>query len=53
MGEVRNLLNIKFDNEPIPGYNEKNIEIKIKIYDDNVNKNFEGKKVPKQNASYK
>ena len=43
----RNLLNIKFDSEPILGYNDKHIEIKIKIYDGNVNKNFEGKKVPK------
>ena len=30
-----------------------NIMTKIKIYDDNVYTNFQGNKVPKENASYK
>ena len=31
----------------------KDIKRKIKIYDNNVNTNFHGKKIPKENASYK
>ena len=52
MGKVRNLLIIKFDSEPIHGDNDKYIKTKIKIYDGNVNENFQGKKVQKENASY-
>ena len=52
-GKVRNLMNIKFDIEPVSGDNDKYINTKIKIYRDNVNTNFQGKKVPKENASYK
>ena len=48
-----NILNIKFDSEPVYGDNGKYIKSKIKIYEDNVNKNFHDKKVPKENASYK
>ena len=33
--------------------NDKYIETKIKMYEDRVNTNFQGKKVPKENASYK
>ena len=51
--KVKNLVNIKFDNEPVYGDNDKYIKTKIKIYDDNVNTNFQGKKVPKENASCK
>ena len=42
---LKNLLNIKFDSEPVYGDNDKYIKAKIKIYDDNIN--FEGKIVPK------
>ena len=52
-GKVRNLMNIKFDIEPVSGDNDKYINTKIKIYRDKVNTNFQGKKVPKENASYK
>ena len=45
--KVKNLLNIKFDNEPVYGGNDKYIKTKIKIYDNNVNTNFHDKKVPK------
>ena len=45
--KVKNLLNIIFDSEPVYGNNNKYIKTKIKIYDDNVNVNFQGKKVPK------
>ena len=40
---VRNFLNIKFDREPIYDH-DKYIGAKMKIYDDNVNTNFHGKK---------
>ena len=48
-----NILNTKFDSEPVYGVSDKYIRRKIKIYEDNVNTNFHGKKVPKENASYK
>ena len=50
--KVKNLLNIKFDNEPVYGNNDKYIKTKIKINDNNVNKNFHGKKVSKENSLY-
>ena len=46
-------MNIKFDNETVYGDNDKYIKTKIKVYDNNVNTNFQGKKVPKENASCK
>ena len=45
--EVKSLLNIKFDSEPVYGDNDKYIKTKIKIYDGRVDINFWGKKVPK------
>ena len=53
MKKVKHLLNIKYDSEPIYGDNDKYIKIKVKIYDNNVNTNFRGKKGPKENVSYK
>ena len=50
---VSNLMNIEFDGEPVYGDNDKYIKTKIKMYEDRVNTNFQGKKVPKENASYK
>ena len=50
---VRNLLNIKFDSEYVYGDNDKYIKTKIKIYEDKVNKHFQGKKVAKENTTYK
>ena len=44
---------MKFDSEPIYGDVDKFINTKIKMYGDRVNTNFQGKKVPKENASYK
>ena len=38
--KVRNLLNIKFDSEPVYGDNDKYIKTKIKSYGDNMNTNF-------------
>ena len=33
--------------------NDKHIKTKIKLYGDKINTNFQGKKTPKENASYK
>ena len=46
-------MNIEFDSEPVYGDSDKYITTKIKMYEDSVNTNFQGKKVPKENASYK
>ena len=46
-------MNIEFDSEPVYGDNDKYIKTKVKMYEDRVNTNFQGKKVPKENASYK
>ena len=43
----------EFDSDPVHGDNDKYIKTKIKMYEDRVNTNFQGKKVPKENASYK
>ena len=53
MGKISNLLNIEFDSEPVYGDVDKYIKTKIKMYGDKVNTNFQGKKVPKENSSYK
>ena len=46
-------MNIELDSEPVYGDNDKYIKTKIKMYEDRVNTNFQGKKVPKEIASYK
>ena len=51
--KVSNLLSIEYDSEPVYGDGVQYIKTKIKIYEDRVNTNFQGKKVPKENASYK
>ena len=48
---VSSLMNIKF--EPVYDDNDKYIKTKIKSYGGEINKNFQGKKIPIQNASYK
>ena len=50
--KISNLMNIEFDSEPVYGDSDKYIKTKIKMYEDRVNTNFQGKKVPKENASY-
>ena len=45
---ISNLMNIEFDSEPVYGDNDKYIKTKIKMYEDRVNTNFQGKKVPKE-----
>ena len=51
--KVGNLLSIELDSEPVYGDVDKYIKTKVKMYGDRVNTNFQGKKVPKENASYK
>ena len=51
--KVNNLLNIEFDSEPVYGDVDKYIKTEVKMYRDKVNTNFQGKKVLKENASYK
>ena len=52
-GKISNLLNIEFVGEPVYDDNDKDIKPKIKLYGDKVNTNFQDKKLPKENASYK
>ena len=51
--KVSILMNIKFDNEPVYGDNDKYMKVKINLYGDKVNTNIQGKKIPEENASYK
>ena len=53
MGKSSNLMNREFDSGPIYDDGDKYIKTKINMYEDRVYTNFEGKKVPKENASYK
>ena len=53
MERVSSLMKIQFHSEPVYGDNDKYVKTKIKSYGDKVNTNFQGKKVPKANASYK
>ena len=46
--KITNLMNIELDSEPVYGDNDKYIKRKIKMHEDRVNKNFQGKKVPKE-----
>ena len=51
--KVSSLMNIVFDSESIYGDNDKYVKTKIKSYGDKVNTNFQGDKIPQENASYK
>ena len=46
-------MKVEFNREPVYGDNDKYIKTNIKLYGDKVNTNFQRKKVPKQNISYK
>ena len=52
-GKVGILINIEFNSEPVYGDNDKYIKAKTNSYGDEVNTNFQGKKMSKENASYK
>ena len=51
--KISNLMNIELDSQPVYGDNDKFIKTKITFYGDKVNTNLQGKKLPKENASYK
>ena len=51
--KVADLLNVHCDSDPVYGDNEKYIKTKIRTYEDRVITSFQGKKTPKENASYK
>ena len=51
--KVEELLNVEFESKPVYGEDDKYIKAKIKSYKDKVNTNFQGKKAPKENLSYK
>ena len=50
---VEKLLKIEFDSKPVYGDNDKYIKTKIKIFNGSANTNFQGKKIPKENAPWK
>ena len=52
-GTISGLLRVEFDSEPVYGDTDSYIKTKVKMYDNSVNTNFQGKDVPKGNASYK
>ena len=51
--KVSHLINTEFDSEPVYDDNDENIKTKIKSYGDKINTNFQGKKIPNENLSYK
>ena len=51
--KIINLMNIEYHSDPVYGDVDKYIKAKIKLHGDKVNTTFQGKKVPKENASYK
>ena len=51
--KISSLINKEFDSEPVYGDSDKYIKTKIKSYGDKINTNFQGRKIPKENTSYK
>ena len=49
---IKGLLEIEFDSETVYGDNDYYIKTKIKKYDNKMNTNFQGKKIPKGDAFY-
>ena len=50
---IKGLLGTEFDSEPFYGDTDSYIKIKVKMYDNRVNTNFQGKETPKGDSSYK
>ena len=50
---IKGLLGIEFDSEPVYGGTDSYIKTKVKMYDNKVNTNFQGKETPKGDSSYK
>ena len=51
--KLSNFIDKNFDSEPVYCNNDKYIKTKIKLYGDKINTNFQGKKIPEENAAYK
>ena len=50
---VSNLMNIKFDSEPVYDDNDKYIKAKIMAYGDIIDTNFHGNIISRENTWYK
>ena len=50
---IKALLGIEFDSEPVYSDTDFYIKTKVKMYDNKVNINFQGKETPKGDSSYK
>ena len=50
--KISNLIGKEFDSEPVYRISDKYIKASLKIYED-INTNFQSKKIPKENISYK
>ena len=50
-GKISSLVGKSFNSEPVYVESDKNIKTKIKSYGGNVNTNFQGKKISKENTS--
>ena len=50
---IKGLLGIEFDSEPVYGDTDSYIKTKVKMYDNKMNTNFQGKETPKGDSSYK
>ena len=50
MGKAEKLLRIDFESKPVYGDDDKYIKTKLKIYADNIIKNFHNKRMPKEKA---
>ena len=48
---ISGLLGIEFDSDPVYGNTDSYIKTKVKIYDNRVNTNFQGKEAPKKDSS--
>ena len=50
---IKGLLGIEFDSEAVYGDTDSYIKTKVKMYNNEANTNFQGKEIPKRDASYK
>ena len=50
---ISGLLGTEFDSEPVYGDTDSYIKTKVKLFDNRVSTNFQGKDVPKGDSSYK
>ena len=48
--QISSLMDIEFDSDLVHGDNDKYIKTKIKTFRNKINPNFQGKKIPKENA---